>query len=246
MLGMVGTLFRSCYDQFSQTAMGVLALRYSGNPLAQKRRGGTPCTNRCPRDVPHISQRAAGSAGSSAKIVGGWPATYPVYQAVVSCRPPSAPHWLLAVAQGMECIYGPDMSGSCLNVPRLSRTIRLLMLLLGIGSVPSVGVDALKRPHSAQHESAGQHERHIASTATIVSGQDQQAWTDRQERSCTHCPASECARVSPCSGSATTAVPPSRAVVADPHGHRVTIDLFRQLAHSAVSTPLTSPPQLIA
>jgi hypothetical protein len=119
------------------------------------------------------------------------------------------------------------------------------MLLLGIGSVPSVGVDALKRPHCAQHELAGQHEHHIASSA-IVSAQDQQAWTHRQDHSCPHCPASECARASPCSGFSTTAVAPARAVVADLRGHRVTVDLDRQLVHSAVSTPSTPPPQLIS
>jgi len=120
------------------------------------------------------------------------------------------------------------------------------MLLLGIGSVPSLGVDAVQRPHCAQHERAGQHERHVASSVTAVSAQDQQAWTHSQKHSCPHCPASECARVSPCSGSSTTAVSPSRTVVADLLGHRVTVDLDRQLVHSAVSTPPTPPPQLIA
>jgi hypothetical protein len=140
------------------------------------------------------------------------------------------------------------MSGGkrILNVSRLCPSIRLLMLLLGIASVPSAGLEALQRPHCAQHEPAAHHERHITAPVAVAHAQDQQAWTHRHDHNCPHCPVSECARVSPCASSSTTAVAPSRAVVEDLHGHRVMIDLLRQLAHSADSTPPTPPPQLIA
>lgn len=152
------------------------------------------------------------------------------------------------VAYYLSRVYGPDMSARkrILKVPRPRLSVGLLMLLLGIVSMPSIGLKAIERPHCAQHEQAGRHERHLASLVIVAHAQGQPAWTQAHDHGCPHCPASECARVAPCTGSTTTAVAPSRAVVEDLDAHRVAVDLTRQLAHSAVSPPATPPPQLIA
>jgi hypothetical protein len=130
-------------------------------------------------------------------------------------------------------------------VPGLSRMMGLLMLLLGIAGVPSTASAALQRPHCAQHEQGRQHDRPRASSTTVAPAEGQLTWTTHQGHECPHCPASECARVSPCAGT-LTAVAPARTSIADPQGHRVVIDRLRQLARSAISTPPTPPPQLIA
>jgi hypothetical protein len=123
-----------------------------------------------------------------------------------------------------------------------ARILRLLMLALGIVATPSVGVEALQAPHCPQHERAGQH----AASSSMAHEHDLQSWSQRHDHGCAHCPASECARVSPCTGSSSTAVPPSCATVDDLRSHRVAVDLARRQAHSAVSSPDTPPPQLIA
>jgi hypothetical protein len=123
-----------------------------------------------------------------------------------------------------------------------ARILRLLMLALGIVATPSVGVEALQAPHCPQHERAGQH----AASSSMAHEHDLQSWSQRHDHGCAHCPASECARVSPCTGSSSTAVPPSRATVDDLRSHRVAVDLARRQAPSAVSSPDTPPPQLIA
>jgi hypothetical protein len=144
--------------------------------------------------------------------------------------------------------YGPDMrcSGRYPRGPRVGRTIKLVMLLLGIASVPGVGVAALERPHCGQYELAGHHEPRVTSPAAIAHHQIQQTWTPRHAHECPHCPASECARVSACTGSSITAVAPTCVAVADTYGRGVTTVRLRHFAHSAVCTPPTPPPQVLA
>ena len=122
----------------------------------------------------------------------------------------------------------------------LARIIRLLMLALGIISVPSVGPSALQGPHCAQHGASMIHAAH----GLPSSGR---AWTRASSpHECPHCPAAECAQVAPCAGSATTALTPTRALFADLRGHRAAVDLKVQRALSATSPPDTPPPQSIA
>jgi hypothetical protein len=130
-------------------------------------------------------------------------------------------------------------------VPRLSRMIGLLMLLLGIAGVASTGLAALQRPHCTEHELIGQHDRPTASSSSVAQAQGRITWTKHQGHECSHCLASECARVSPCAGP-STAVASSRTALTDPQGHRVVFDRLRQLARSAIPAPPTPPPQLIA
>src|SRR5215213_5507807 len=149
------------------------------------------------------------------------------------------------VAPAAAWVYGPDMNGSKQNVPRLSRMMRLLMLLLGIAGVPSTGLAALQRPHCARHEATCQHGRPTASSAIVAQAHGQITWSSHQGHDCPHCPASECARVSPCAG-ASTAVASSGTALTAPRGHRVVIDGLRRLARSAIPAPPTPPPQRIA
>ena len=144
--------------------------------------------------------------------------------------------------------YGPDMNCSerYPQVPRVGRTIKLLMLLLGIASVPGVGVADLQRPHCGQYELGGHHEPRSTSPSAVAHHQIEQTWTPRHTHECPHCPASGCARVSACAGSSSTAVAPTRVAVADIYGHGVTADRLRQFVHSVVSRPPTPPPQVLA
>lgn len=129
---------------------------------------------------------------------------------------------------------------------RAARAVRLLMLLLGLVTTPSIGLEAMQRPHCAQHELAEQHNHQLAGSATVPRGHAPEAWIQRHDHGCPHCPASECARVSPCTGATANALVPSRTAGLILQGHRVALDLGRRRAHSAVSPPDTPPPQLIA
>jgi hypothetical protein len=150
-----------------------------------------------------------------------------------------------AVASDRRCAYGLVMM---VGTPThwFTRVVRLVMLVLGVVATPSVGMEAMRRPHCARHELAAQHAGHAAASSTTAQGPDTQAWMPRHDHGCAHCPASECARVSPCTGSSSTAVAPSRAVVESLDSHRVAVYPARHQVHSASSPPDTPPPQLIA
>jgi hypothetical protein len=151
----------------------------------------------------------------------------------------------LQVASARRCAYGPLMSaGAGTRWP--ARAVQLLMLVLGVVATPSVGLDAMQRPHCAQHELAVGLRAQRGAPAPVAHGPSQAAWAQQHDHGCHHCPASECARVSPCAGPVTIALVPSRAVVYDLQSHRVALDLDRQQARSAVSPPEPPPPQLIA
>ena len=141
--------------------------------------------------------------------------------------------------------YGPIMMiGVRTSWP--ARAFRLLMLILGIAGVPSVGPQALQRPHCAQHEMALHRMVNTAATLPVKRAQDAQAWTEGHDHDCPHCPASDCASLSPCAGSSTTAIATASAAVAKICGHRVAIYLARERPFSATTPPDTPPPQLIA
>jgi hypothetical protein len=126
------------------------------------------------------------------------------------------------------------------------RAVRSLMLVLGVASVPSVGLTMPERSHCAQHESMSRHEGNGSDRTSPAHDLDSPAWTQHHDHDCPHCPATECARVSPCSGSTTTALIATSVAVADLNGHRVAVDLARVQAFSSTSQPDTPPPQPIA
>ena len=126
------------------------------------------------------------------------------------------------------------------------RAVRFLMLVLGIVATPGAGLEALQRPHCAQHELGSRHDNHQAALTLVARVHAPAGWTQQHDHSCPHCPASECARVAPCAGSALTALKSSGAVTYSVQDHRVGLDLDDQHVHSAVSPPDTRPPQLIS
>jgi hypothetical protein len=120
----------------------------------------------------------------------------------------------------------------------------LLMVILGIMSVPSLGMGAWQRPHCAQHGTAIHVGHGVASDRAPSHGAP--TWTRGTNHECSHCPASECAKVSPCASSTTTALSPKGIGMTGCPVHRVIIDLAGEQAASADFPPDTPPPQLIA
>jgi hypothetical protein len=126
---------------------------------------------------------------------------------------------------------------------RVSRLSRMLMLVLGVVSVPSIGPAAMQRPHCAQHvPSPGNHVAHSGDThraePTLV------AWESGTKHTCPHCPATECARIAPCTASSNAAISETSLIVPDPVSDRVGVRRVRVRPYSATHQPPTPPPQL--
>lgn len=129
---------------------------------------------------------------------------------------------------------------------RMGPLVRLLMLGLGIVSVPSVGPAAMQRPHCAQHvPSPVDQDAH--------SGHTQQApeptplaWESATEHSCPHCPASECARIAPCTTSSNAAIPVALLTVTQTVTHRGIVRRVRVHPYSTTHQPPIPPPQMIS
>src|SRR5918994_5771163 len=96
---------------------------------------------------------------------------------------------------------------------------RLGLLLVGILSTPGL-LTSIQRSHCAGHEVSATHAvqlglghvDHHASTPAL----SRPAHSD-----CSHCPASECASLAPCSVSGTSAALPSRVTLSTPSAHYV-------------------------
>ena len=124
--------------------------------------------------------------------------------------------------------------------------LRALMLALAIVSVPSIGLDALQRPHCVKHGTSALHAGHAMAREHAQLAGESRAWSTPATHNCPHCPASECARVAPCTGSTTTAVSPPAMEMLGLYGHRVAVNVNRDRANSATPPHDTPPPQLIA
>ena len=124
--------------------------------------------------------------------------------------------------------------------------LRALMLVLATLSVPSSGLDALQRPHCVQHGTSALHVSHVMPREHAHPAGESRAWSTPATHDCPHCPASECARVSPCTGSTTTALSPAAVDVPGLYDHRVAVNLDCDRANSATPPHDTPPPQLIA
>ena len=127
-----------------------------------------------------------------------------------------------------------------------SLAARLLMFVLGIVATPSIGLASMRRPHCAQHEQTPSHDSQGIRSGGMADRPTGPIWTHRHYHECPHCPASECARTSPCTGTGTAAVRSATTVVTSLDGHRVARKVERERAHSALSPPGTPPPQPIA
>jgi hypothetical protein len=134
----------------------------------------------------------------------------------------------------------------CSRASPFGRPIRLLMMVIGIASVPSVGPEALQRPHCVQHRAAAIHGGHLPASQQVAAGRESPSWTKAATHNCPHCPDSECARAARCASSPLTALSPTRVAVNQNRGSRTTVRLDRDHALSVPSSPETPPPQLIA
>ena len=122
-----------------------------------------------------------------------------------------------------------------------SRITKILMLLLGILSTPSVGARALQGPHCAKHEQSALHPaHHQASSAHAASVQP------GTQHDCPHCPATECAHLVPCATSTSPVTAAASLVVTESSPGHVGVPTVRTHARSRTHEPPTPPPQLIA
>jgi len=128
---------------------------------------------------------------------------------------------------------------------RTGRMTRMLMLVLGVLSVPSIGPAAMQRPHCAQHvRSPGHQVPH--SGDTHQAGPALVSWESATEHACPHCPATDCARIAPCTASSNAAISEASLTVPDPVSDRVGVRRVRVHPYSATHQPPTPPPQLIS
>jgi hypothetical protein len=128
----------------------------------------------------------------------------------------------------------------------MGRMTRILMLVLGILSVPSVGPTAMQRPHCAQHESSAMHPEAHSGTHQMPASTDSTFWDSATQHECPHCPATECARVAPCTTSSNAAISATPLAVTQSTTRRA---VLRRVGHHLYSTthqPPTPPPQLIS
>jgi hypothetical protein len=120
------------------------------------------------------------------------------------------------------------------------------MLMLALIGVPSVGAGALQRPHCVQHEAYVVHAEHRPGNQHTSPAHESAAWSTRTSHQCTHCPASECVRLSPCSGATSTAVSAAAASLPGLSTSRVGVQAAGDRADSALPPTDTPPPQPIA
>lgn len=129
---------------------------------------------------------------------------------------------------------------------RMGRMTRMLMLVLGVVSVPSIGLAAMQRPHCAQHvPSPGGQEAHSGDTHQAPEPAPV-SWDTASEHVCPHCPATDCARIAPCTASSTAAISEASLTVSEPASDRVSVRKVRIQPYSATHQPPTPPPQLIS
>lgn len=134
----------------------------------------------------------------------------------------------------------------CPRAARLRPALSLLMLVLGIASVPNVGLSALHRSHCTRHAGALINGGHVVASPHTVPGDESATWTKAASHDCAHCPASECARTAPCTSASMTALTPVGVDVIDLQAIRLPGRFVRDSAPSASYPPDTPPPQLIA
>lgn len=128
----------------------------------------------------------------------------------------------------------------------LSRVTRVVMLAVGVLSVPSVGPAAMQRPHCAQHTHSGIHREAHSSGRHQMPDPVPISWESATKHDCPHCPATECARLAPCATSSNAAVAVPPLAVTQSATHRA---LPRRVQHGFYSTthqPPAPPPQLIS
>lgn len=128
----------------------------------------------------------------------------------------------------------------------LGRLTRMLMLVLGVLSVLSVGPAAMQRPHCAQHETSATHANAQSGDGHHITSTGSTSWDGATNHDCPHCPATECARVAPCTTSSNAAVSGTSLEVRRTVTHRAILRRVQHDLYSVIHQPPTPPPQLIS
>ena len=144
-------------------------------------------------------------------------------------------HWI-GYAAGMR--WRTDPSLGC----RMGRLTRMLMLALGIVSVPSVGPAAMQRHDPA----AVPHEAHSGGRHRVPEPTQSTSWQEASEHACPHCPATDCARIAPCTTSSNAAIAVASLTVTQTATRRVIARRVRVHPYSTTHRPPVPPPQLIS
>ena len=129
---------------------------------------------------------------------------------------------------------------------RSSHITRAVMLLFGALSVPSMGPAAMQPPHCTQHGPSATHQKGHSGDGQQVPAPRSASWDGSTNHDCPHCPATECARVAPCTTSSNAAVSTTSLEVSQSVTHRATLGTGRHHLYSIIHQPPTPPPQLIS
>jgi len=129
---------------------------------------------------------------------------------------------------------------------RMRQITRVVMLGLGVLSVPSVGPAAMQRPHCAQHTPSGIHREAHSGGRHQMPDPVPTSWESATKHDCPHCPATECARVAPCTTSSNPAVSVPSLAVTQSATNRVIPRRVQHQLYSTTHQPPTPPPQLIS
>lgn len=132
------------------------------------------------------------------------------------------------------------------NALRMSQITRVLMLGLGILSVPSVGPAAMQRPHCARHNPSAIHQVAHSGGGHQMADPGPKSWETATKHDCPHCSATECAWVAPCTTSSNAAVSATSPAVTQSATDRATPRRVQPHLYSTTHQPPTPPPQLIA
>ena len=121
------------------------------------------------------------------------------------------------------------------------------MLVLGVVSVPSVGLGAMQRPHCEQNDgAAGERTSHAGPQHQMPEPSSPTSWESGSQHDCPHCPPAECSQVAPCATSPTPTIIEASGTIIP---LTVASDGVAKLPIQPGSTshePPTPPPQLIS
>ena len=155
-------------------------------------------------------------------------------------EPPVAWQQRTGYAASMRCRMRPAIA------LRMHQITRVVMLVLGVLSVPSVGPAAMQRPHCARHEPSAMHQEAHSGDGQQMPESRSTSWGSPTRHDCPHCPATECARVAPCTTSSNAAISVTSLPVTQPATHRANLRRVQHRLYSTTHQPPTPPPQLIS
>jgi hypothetical protein len=120
------------------------------------------------------------------------------------------------------------------------------MLLLGVMGMPRTGQAAVNGSHCARHEAAALQMEHAGSMDAMMPGHQVAAWQDASSHTCPYCPASECARIAPCTGASSSVIAVTAPTPIALSTARVRILPIRDAVRSVLRQPPTPPPLLVS